>query len=30
MAHAEESARYKKEAFGGDRPYPIYFAKRVN
>ena len=30
MAHAEESARYKKEAFGGDRPYAIYFSKRVN
>lgn len=30
MAHAEESARYKKEAFGGDRPFAIYFSKRVN
>lgn len=30
MAHAEESARYKEEAFGGKRPYPIYFSKRVN
>ena len=30
MAHAEESARYKKEAFGGERPYPVYFSKRVN
>ena len=30
MAHAEESARYKKEAFGGDRPFPVYFSKRVN
>lgn len=30
MAHAEESARYKKEAFGGERPYAIYFSKRVN
>ena len=29
MEHAEESARYKKEAFGGERPYPIYFSKRV-
>lgn len=29
MAHAEESARYKKEAFGGERPYAIYFSKRV-
>lgn len=30
MAHAEESARYKKEAFNGERPYAIYFSKRVN
>ncbi|MDO5552052.1 MAG: fumarylacetoacetate hydrolase family protein, partial [Lachnospiraceae bacterium] len=30
MAHAEESARYKKEAFSGERPYAIYFSKRVN
>lgn len=30
MAHAEESARYKNEAFGGERPYAIYFSKRVN
>lgn len=30
MAHAAESARYKAEAFGGERPYPIYFSKRVN
>ena len=30
MAHAVESARYKKEAFGGDRPFPVYFSKRVN
>ncbi len=29
-AHAEESARYKKEAFAGDRKFPIYFSKRVN
>lgn len=29
MAHAEESARFKKEAFGGERPYAIYFSKRV-
>lgn len=28
-AHAEESARYKKEAFNRET-YPIYFAKRVN
>ena len=30
MAHAEESARYKKEAFGGDRPFTVYFSKRAN
>lgn len=30
LAHKEESARYKKEAFQRDREYPIYFAKRVN
>ncbi len=30
MAHAEESARYKKEAFERDRAYPVYFSKRVN
>jgi len=30
MAHAVESARYKKESFGGDRPYAVYFSKRVN
>ena len=30
MAHAEESARYKKEAFERDRKYPVYFSKRVN
>ncbi|MDO5517898.1 MAG: fumarylacetoacetate hydrolase family protein [Clostridium sp.] len=29
-AHAEESARYKKEAFERDRKYPVYFSKRVN
>ena len=29
MAHAEESARYKKEAFGGERPYAVYFSKRI-
>ncbi len=29
-AHAEESARFHNEAFGGERPEPIYFAKRVN
>ena len=30
MAHAEESARYKEEAFGGERPYAVYFSKRIN
>ena len=30
MAHAEESARYKKEAFERDRKYAVYFSKRVN
>ena len=30
MAHAEESARYKKEAYGGDRPFAVYFSKRAN
>ena len=30
MEHAEESARYKKEVFGGERPYAVYFSKRVN
>ena len=30
MAHAEESARYKTEAFGGDRPFAVYFSKRAN
>jgi len=30
MAHAVESARYKKEAFGGNRPFAVYFSKRVN
>lgn len=30
MAHAEESARYKAEAFGGERPYAVYFSKRIN
>lgn len=29
MDHAEESARFKKEAFGGERPYAVYFSKRV-
>ena len=30
MEHAEESARYKKEAFERDRKYPVYFSKRVS
>ena len=30
MDHAWESAKYKKEDFHGDRPYPVYFCKRVN
>ena len=30
MAHAEESARYKKEDFERDRKHPVYFSKRVN
>ena len=30
MAHAEESARYKKEDFDGERPHAVYFSKRVN
>lgn len=30
MAHAEEAARFKNEAFGGERPYAVYFSKRVN
>lgn len=29
MEHAVESARYKAEAFGGERPYAVYFSKRV-
>lgn len=29
MAHAEESARYKKEAFDKNRDYAVYFSKRV-
>lgn len=28
--HAEEAGRFSKEAFGGERPYTIYFAKRVS
>lgn len=30
MDHAAESAKFKKEAFGGERPFAIYFSKRVN
>ncbi len=30
LEHAVESARYKKEAFSGDRPYAVYFSKRVD
>jgi 2-keto-4-pentenoate hydratase/2-oxohepta-3-ene-1,7-dioic acid hydratase in catechol pathway len=30
MEHAVESAKYKEEAFGGERPFAVYFAKRVN
>lgn len=29
-AHAEEAAGFSKEAFGGERPYTIYFSKRVS
>lgn len=29
LAHAEESARYKKEAFEREREYPVYFSKRA-
>lgn len=30
MEHAKEAAKYKEDAFGGERPYAIYFSKRVN
>lgn len=30
MAHAAESARYKKEEFTGERPYAVYFSKRAS
>lgn len=30
MDHAAESARFKKEDFGGERPFAVYFSKRVN
>ena len=29
-AHAVESERFSAESFGGERPYTIYFSKRVN
>ncbi len=29
-AHAQEAARFSDAAFGGERPQPIYFSKRVN
>ncbi len=29
-AHAVEADRFSNEAFGGERPYPIFFSKRVN
>lgn len=29
-AHAIESGKFHNEAFGGERPYTIYFSKRVN
>ena len=29
-AHAVESARFENKAFGGERPCPIYFSKRVD
>ena len=28
--HAEEAGKFSKEAFGGERPYTIYFAKRCS
>ncbi|MBQ9120227.1 MAG: fumarylacetoacetate hydrolase family protein [Lachnospiraceae bacterium] len=28
--HAKEAGRFSAEAFGGERPYTIYFSKRVN
>lgn len=28
--HAKEAGMYSAEAFGGERPYTIYFSKRVN
>lgn len=29
-AHAREAGKFSDEAFGGERPYTIYFSKRVN
>lgn len=29
-AHAQEAGRFSAEAFGGERPYTIYFSKRVS
>lgn len=29
-AHAQEADKFSSEAFGGDRPYTIYFSKRVS
>jgi len=29
-SHQAEAARFSELAFGGERPYPIFFAKRVN
>lgn len=29
-AHAQEAGKFSAEAFGGERPYTIYFSKRVN
>ena len=28
--HAVEASRFSEDAFGGERPYTIYFSKRVN
>lgn len=30
MEHAAESARFEKQEFNGERPYAVYFSKRVN
>lgn len=29
-AHAVEAAKFSNKAFGGERPYPIFFSKRVS